>query len=185
MPRKNLPWLLVLGFALLFLSTFFTKSHQAPLPSAHTSTSPVSSTPDPSSPLHIVTRVIDGDTIELSDKTKVRYIGIDTQESGDCFGTEAKQANTNLVLNKEIRLEYDVQRLDKYTRTLAYVYVGEVFVNEKLVQDGFAKVATFPPNILYINKFIEAERQARENSLGLWSQEVCKLSFSSAKMVYL
>lgn len=172
MPRKYLPWLVALGFALLFLSTFFTKNQQLQ----------IGTTPQPSTQAtpsaqekytFLVTRVIDGDTIEVNGKTKVRYIGIDTPEPGDCFGQEAKEANERLVGNKSIKLEYDLQRLDKYGRTLAYVYADNLFVNEKLVLEGFAKVSTFPPNILHVNKFIEAERSARENKLGLWSPNVC------------
>lgn len=165
----------MVNLALLFLSIYSKTTipetpvlFSTPIPGAETY-----SNTQKDYTLYKVTRVIDGDTIEIDGSTKVRYIGIDTPEAGDCFGEEAKKANENLVGDKSVRLEYDVQRIDKYGRTLAYVYAGEVFVNEKLVQDGFAKVATFPPNILHLNKFREGERYARDKKLGLWSPSTC------------
>ncbi len=122
-----------------------------------------------------VTRVVDGDTIVLSDKTKVRYIGIDTPEtkhpkkSVQFFGKEASEANKKLVEGKKIRLEYDVQKTDKYKRTLAYVYLDDgTFVNAWLVENGYAHVSTYPPNVKYQSKLIELERKAREGKRGLW-----------------
>ncbi|GAB4343149.1 MAG: hypothetical protein Kow0099_21320 [Candidatus Abyssubacteria bacterium] len=97
-------------------------------------------------------RVIDGDTIVVKlsggNEGKVRYIGIDTPETKhpnkgvQYYGREATEANTRLVDGKEVELETDVQRWDRYGRLLAYVYVGDVFVNERLVRDGFARVST-------------------------------------------
>jgi micrococcal nuclease len=122
----------------------------------------------------IVSRVVDGDTIELGTGERVRYIGIDTPETVDprkevqCFGKEASVKNKELVEGKEVRLVKDVSDKDKYGRLLRYVYVGDVFVNEKLVSEGYARVATYPPDVAYAERFIEAERVARENKLGLW-----------------
>jgi micrococcal nuclease len=93
-----------------------------------------------------VIRVIDGDTIELEGGVKVRYIGIDTPETVhpskpvQFMGKEASAFNRQLVEGKDVRLEYDVQRTDKYGRTLAYVYVGDTFVNAELVKQGYAQI---------------------------------------------
>ena len=92
----------------------------------------------------IVSRIVDGDTIELGTGERVRYIGIDTPETVDprkevqCFGKEASAKNKELVEGKEVRLVKDVSDKDKYGRLLRYVYVGDVFVNEKLVSEGYA-----------------------------------------------
>ena len=65
-------------------------------------------------------------------------------------------------------LEFDVERTDRYDRTLAYVWLdGELF-DERIVADGFALVATFPPNVRYVDRFLAAQRRAREAGLGLW-----------------
>ena len=73
-----------------------------------------------------------------------------------------------LVEGKEVRLEFDVQRRDKYQRTLAYVYVGEMMVNAELERQGYAQVATFPPNVKYQELLLQLQREAREAGRGLW-----------------
>ncbi len=117
-----------------------------------------------------VIEVIDGDTIVLSNNEHVRLIGINTPESERYFYREAKEILRLLVLNKNIRLEKDVDDKDAYGRLLRYVYVGDLFVNLEMVKRGFANVFTFPPNVKYTDKFIEAEREARTNEIGLWEK---------------
>lgn len=122
-----------------------------------------------------VTRVIDGDTIEIEGGKRVRYIGMDTPEiSGgtDCFGIEATNRNKALVLNKNVELEKDVSETDRYGRLLRYIYVDGIMINETLVREGFANAATFPPDVKYQQLFHEAEQQARNNNHGLWG--ACK-----------
>ncbi len=71
-----------------------------------------------------------------------------------------------------MRLEYDVEHHDKYNRTLAYVYLEDgTFVNAWLVENGYARVSTYPPNVKYQDKFIELERKAREEGKGLWGNK--------------
>lgn len=124
--------------------------------------------------LFLVTRVIDGDTIEIEGGQKIRYIGIDTPETVDprkpvqCFGVEASNKNKELVSNKKVRLEKDVSDIDRYGRLLRYVYVDDLFVNLELVKEGFAYSSTFPPDVKYQNQFIEAQQLAREQGKGLW-----------------
>lgn len=130
--------------------------------------------------LYKVVEVIDGDTIVLENGEKVRYIGIDTSElnteRGDpeCFALEAKKANERLVLGKKVKLEKDVSERDKYGRLLRYVYVDDIFVNEYLVKQGYARAVSFPPDIKYQEKLLQAERQAREKNKGLWNPQACK-----------
>jgi len=118
------------------------------------------------------TRVIDGDTIELEDGSRVRYIGIDTPETNQNYGTEATQANSSLVLGKTITLVRDISYLDKYGRILAYVYVGDLFVNAHLVREGFATVYTYPPDVRYSDLFLDLQNQAQAEGKGLWGLEV-------------
>lgn len=124
--------------------------------------------------LFLVTRVIDGDTIEIAGGEHVRYIGIDTPESVDprrtvqCFSKEASVRNTELVLSKEVRLVKDVRDRDRYGRLLRYVYMGDIFINEELIVEGFAHAATFPPDVAHAQEFAADERTAREAKRGLW-----------------
>lgn len=123
-----------------------------------------------------VARIVDGDTIELSDGEVIRYIGIDTPETKDrrktveCFGKEASEYNSQLVLGKTVRLEKDVSETDKYGRKLRYVWVDDKMVNLTLVEMGMARAASYPPDVRYQDKFREAERKARVSNLGLWSK---------------
>lgn len=121
-----------------------------------------------------VARVVDGDTIKLVNGERVRYIGINTPETKhpkkavEYFGKEASAANKKLVGGKLVRLEFDVQKRDRYDRLLAYVYVGDIFVNAWLVENGFAQVSTYPPNVKYKDLFIKLQGEAREKGTGMW-----------------
>lgn len=125
-----------------------------------------------------VIRIIDGDTIEVDlgegNKKTVRYIGIDTPETVDpnrsdqCFGKEASAKNKELVGNGIVGLEKDVSETDRYGRLLRYVYMGDLFINQVLVSEGYAHASSYPPDIKYQDKFRQAEQQARTNSKGLW-----------------
>jgi endonuclease YncB( thermonuclease family) len=123
----------------------------------------------------MVSRVVDGDTVELSSGEKVRYIGVDTPESVDprrsvqCFGKEASELNRKLVEGKEVRLVADVEDRDRYGRLLRYVYVGDVFVNDSLILEGYAHVLTIPPNVGFVQQFKASEAQARAEKRGLWA----------------
>jgi len=126
-----------------------------------------------------VVRVIDGDTIQVccvfGDRVKVRYIGVDTPETYhpmrgvEPYGKKAAEANRKLVDGKTVRLHFDVQQLDRYGRTLAYVYLEDgTFVNAWLVENGYAMVMTVPPNVKYQELFLNLQRGAREAGRGLW-----------------
>jgi micrococcal nuclease len=119
-----------------------------------------------------VKRIIDGDTIELANDDRVRYIGIDTPEKGQPYYKEAKEANRKLVKGKNVSLEFDVQEKDKYGSLLAYVYVGNIFINTELVKQGYANVYPVPPNVKYSDLLVKLQREARENNRGLWGIEV-------------
>lgn len=126
-----------------------------------------------------VSRVVDGDTVEvtLSDgtKEKVRLIGMDTPETVhptkpvQSYGPEASDYTKAQLTGKEVVLEYDVEERDKYGRLLAYVYLpsGTMF-NATLVDEGYAQLATFPPNVRYVGLFRTLQTEARTAAVGLW-----------------
>jgi micrococcal nuclease len=140
-----------------------------------------------------VSRVVDGDTIDLSNGETVRYIGIDTPEIREKenskwvykpmpFAEKAKDFNRKLVEGKSVKLEFDVQKKDKYKRLLAYVYAGDEMVNIEMARQGLAMIYTYPPNVKYSQRFLDAQREARDNKRGLWaSLEENKISTSEAK----
>lgn len=126
----------------------------------------------------LVKRVVDGDTIQLENGDKVRYIGVNTPESVDprrpvqCFGIEAKEKNRELVEGKVVRLEKDISETDRYGRKLRYVYRDDLFVNGELIKLGYATVDTVPPDVRYAKVFKNIENDARALRSGLWKS--CK-----------
>jgi len=120
-----------------------------------------------------VTRIVDGDTVELQDGTKVRYLMIDTPEStggaDDCYGQEASDYNRDLVLDRRVKLTYDVECADFYDRLLAYVEVDGVEVNLRLVEYGYACAYYLPPNGEDRRaEYENTEAAARAAGRGMW-----------------
>ncbi|MFN3976042.1 MAG: thermonuclease family protein [Aquificaceae bacterium] len=140
-----------------------------------------------------VKRVIDGDTFHCTlsngEDVKVRLIGVDTPESTENpkakrdaersgrsleeiveMGKIAKEFTKELLPKGEtVYLEFDVQKTDKNGRYLAYVWLPDGrMLNEVLLKEGYAQVYTIPPNVKYQERFLQAQRYARENKKGLW-----------------
>lgn len=129
----------------------------------------------------LVTRVVDGDTI-ICDvdgvKTRVRLIGVDTPETVhpqkpvEAFGAEASAYTKSMLDGQAVSLEYDVERTDRYGRDLCYVWLADgTMFNDLLLIEGFATVATYPPNVKYVERFTESARLARERGAGLYAPD--------------
>jgi micrococcal nuclease len=117
--------------------------------------------------------VIDGDTIELEDGQRIRYLLVDTPEStngeNDCYGTQARDYNSTLVTGRAITIEYDEECQDRYGRLLAYVSVGELEVNRTLLEDGYACVLHIPPNgDSRVAEYQALENMAKAEDVGMW-----------------
>ncbi|MFC2145338.1 thermonuclease family protein [Actinomycetota bacterium] len=123
-------------------------------------------------PGYMVVEVIDGDTIVLSNGERIRFLGMNTPEEGMYFYAEARDVLEIMILGKEVLLEKDISDYDQYGRKLRYVYHKDIFVNLEMVKRGFANIFTYPPDVKYSDKFLEAERYARENDLGLWKSSI-------------
>lgn len=125
-----------------------------------------------------VKRVVDGDTFVVNYEgkdEKVRLIGVDTPESvhpdekkNTEFGKEVSDFTKKMLSDKYVELEFDVSQRDKYGRLLAYVYLDGQMYNKMLLEKGYAKIATFPPNVKYVDDFTVLQKQARESKVGLW-----------------
>ncbi len=120
----------------------------------------------------VVARVLDGDTIELETGERVRYLLIDTPEvSGgvECFGLEAKDLNTDLVLGKTVSLRYEAECTDKFDRLLAFVSLDGREINTLLLERGYACVLFIPPNgSERLDEFNQLESAAKAQDKGLW-----------------
>lgn len=138
----------------------------------------------------LVRRVIDGDTLQLESGERVRLIGIDTPEIHESrklhqdsrrsnkdikaireMGQRAFVFTKGLVEGKRVSLEFDTEKHDRYERLLAYVYLKDgTFVNAEILKQGYASLMTVPPNVKYVDLFLNLSRQARENKRGLWEE---------------
>jgi micrococcal nuclease len=134
---------------------------------------------EPSGPVSArVTHVVDGDTIDVAmpdgEEEAVRYIGIDTPETVkpdtpvQCGGPKAHAVNERLVGDRSVTVRFDAERRDVYGRLLAYVYLGERFVNAELVRRGLARTLTIPPNDRFADRFKRLEIAAARAGRGLW-----------------
>ena len=120
-----------------------------------------------------VTRIVVGDTVELSTGVKIRYLMVNAPETtsghDDCYGSNAVTFNTDLVLNKEVELSYDVECEDRFGRTLAYVKVGGVEVNSLMLERGYACLLHISPDgDARLDEFKAIEAAAKAAKRGLW-----------------
>ena len=124
----------------------------------------------------LVVRVIDGQTIEvrLADGQieTVRYIGVNTPQSGECYGTEASTRNAALVGGRTVRLERDGSERDRTERLLRHVWIIEEggtqrLASEELVREGFGTAANEPPYVQHQARIAEAQREANAAGRGL------------------
>jgi micrococcal nuclease len=148
------------------------------------SAGPTSSLP-PGLTAATVTRVVDGDTIEVEiggQEYTLRYIGINTPEMVDprrpveCFGHEASDFNKQLVLGATVGLEKDISETDQFGRLLRYVWLGGSstgsgqagMVNATLVREGYAQASAYPPDVKYQDLFSSLQAEAALAGRGLW-----------------
>ncbi|MDP2860117.1 MAG: thermonuclease family protein [bacterium] len=138
----------------------------------------------------LVAKIIDGDTLCLENGERVRLTGVDTPESKVnaklkrdskrtskdyetiiTTGREAAEFTKKLANGKRVRLEFDVEKRDKYNRLLAYVYLPDgKMLNAEIVKAGYAQVMTVPPNVMHQDLFLKLQQEARENKRGLWRE---------------
>lgn len=128
-----------------------------------------------------VVRVIDGDTVALSGTDvgksaqggrSSRLIGIDTPEVHgrvDCYGREASAFTKRGLGDREVLIDFDVQKTDRYGRALVYIWTTDgVLFNGRLAAEGYASQMTIPPNVRYAELYSRLVREARESNRGLW-----------------
>ena len=87
-----------------------------------------------------VSRIIDGDTFEMSSGEIIRLLCINAPEKGEKGYEESTEFLELLILNKEVKLESDISNKDVYGRLLRYVFLNETFINKEMVKSGNAKV---------------------------------------------
>lgn len=128
-----------------------------------------------------VEKVHDGDTITARVENryeKIRLIGIDTPEMGQRpWGSKAKEYLVGLIdaSSQTLTIEYDIEHRDKYGRILAYIWANDGrLINEEMLRSGYAVLFTFPPNVKYVDRFISAQKEAKDKKLGIWGKNGLK-----------
>jgi endonuclease YncB( thermonuclease family) len=117
-----------------------------------------------------VARVIDGDTIAIEGGPKIRLTGVNTPERGQPLYEEATAFTASLVAGRAVRWLHDREARDAYGRDLAYVFADDGrFVQAELVRRGYAYCYRWEPNTHFAEQFLELQRLARADGLGLWS----------------
>jgi len=115
-----------------------------------------------------VTNVIDGDTVEIGTREKVRLLGINAPEENEHYFKDAKDRLVKLVGGKLVKLESGSEDKDRYGRLLRYIFIDGTFVNLQMVEEGYATVYIINPDEKYYLEFKKAEKEAKDNKLGLW-----------------
>lgn len=143
----------------------------APATVDHIAGIPPASSPEPAPVGEVgrVTRVIDGDTIDVlidGKNTRIRYLQMNTPERDEPCYREATARNADLVAGKTVTLVSDVELVDRFDRWLRFVYVGDVSVSRALVEEGFAEVVLYPPNRARYDEFARLEAAAAAAGRG-------------------
>ncbi len=124
-----------------------------------------------------VRKVLDGDTVELASGERIRLLGIDAPEGNSRnrkvpaqpFYIEARAALVALVDKKQVVLSESQRLVDRYGRTLAYLYLPDgTDVQRQMLQSGHAMMTAYPPDLGHIEIYAKAEAEARQNGVGLW-----------------
>ena len=121
-----------------------------------------------------VAKIVDGDTITMSNGEKVRLIQIDTPElaSKECYGIQAKSELSKLLNQAgDVSLTSDpnLDEVDKYGRLLRYVFIGNTNLNLKLIEIGAAAPYFYRGEKgVYAAQFLKAAQTAQKRKLGMW-----------------
>lgn len=127
----------------------------------------------------VVERVIDGDTVQLTDGRRVRLIGVNTPElarngvAGDPLGARAKLfLEARVADSPSVNLVYGVDRADRYGRVLAHLFdKGMRSLEVSLLESGLAHRVVVSPNIAMQDCFSLAEKGAKKNLQGVWASD--------------
>lgn len=125
-------------------------------------------------------KCIDGDTISIKSNeiyTKVRFLAIDAPEidKEEPYALEAKDYLCEQIKNgKSLYLEYDKKsdKVDKYDRTLAWVWIDDTLLQTELVKNGYAKIAYLYDEYKYASELKKFEEYAKDNKLNIWSDYI-------------
>jgi endonuclease YncB( thermonuclease family) len=141
------------------------------------------STVEPTVEVVELIEVIDGDTLRVQvdgREERVRLIGINAPEKGECLADVATRRLRALTAGGDLRLERDVSDRDGFGRLLRYATGGSVDVNRTLVREGLAFAHAYPPDVAHTAALVTAQEQAQRAKRGLWSTDACGTQSTAA-----
>ena len=112
-----------------------------------------------------VVRVVDGDSFDLKDGRRIRFLSLDAPEKNRCFYSEARERLTSLILNKKVRLQDIIT--DDYGRLLSNVFIGNIFVNKIILEEGLARF--YYVKNPYYEELKTISQKAKDNKIGIYS----------------
>jgi len=128
-------------------------------------------TPEKINNLYNVTRIIDGDTIEIETGERVRLICINTPEQGEKGYSKAANYLEDLILDENVKLVKDISETDRYGRLLRYIYLEDgTFVNKLIVYEGYGESYPYSPDTSLCPEISEAEDRAKSLEIGIWEE---------------
>lgn len=128
-----------------------------------------------------VTRIIDGDTLEVSNNQKIRLLGINTPEKGNLYSKEAENFLSNKTLNKEVKIR--IKGVDKYNRILAHIFLEDLHLNKEILRKGLASLYYYEKDE-YHEELALAEEFARLNKIGVWKESENKGCLEIKDFIY-
>lgn len=124
-----------------------------------------------------VVEVIDGDTVDVEtddgQRHRVRLIGINSPERGECLEKEATAGLAELVGDSMVTMTADRSDRDRYGRLLRYLHTDGRFVNEAMVADGLAMARRYKPDTAQADRLDAAQERAQRSRVGLWAPDAC------------
>src|SRR3989338_7451212 len=119
-----------------------------------------------------VKRVIDGDTIEVTNDQIVRLVGVNAPNNNEEYEEKATEYTKNLIEGKKVKLEYDTYKSDMFGRILAYVIIDNKNLAMELVKRGLARVSIYEKRkpLIYQQELLNAQNIAKRNKLGILSE---------------
>jgi micrococcal nuclease len=173
-------WLLTVAIAIAAVVSLLQAWHASPRPA------------DPrqlAEGVYRVERVVDGDTLVLANGVRVRLIGADTPETVkpnspvEFCGPEATRFTRDLVAGREVSVKFDGDRIDRYGRLLAVVWIGDRMLNEELIRAGLARARTqYNYSQATKARFLKAQAEARAARRGIWSAGAAPAAGDGARL---
>jgi micrococcal nuclease len=147
-----------------------------PTPAPEQADNPQTDSTSPTGTEVFVVHVDDGDSllVEINGREeRVRLIGVNAPEHGECLGDVARQTLTHYIEGTTVTLESDAEDTDQFGRLLRYVWLDGLLLNEFMAEEGLVVARGYEPNLTRQSDLDAAQQRAQDASAGMWAQNSC------------